>query len=702
MQEEAEHTVGHAGQLKGEPMMRPWKRIILMAVVAGGLLLAGQSSRGADWPMFGRDDTRNAVSPEKDPPREWQIEQRDRNGFLLQPAWNILWEAQLGSSNAASPVVARGLVWIGTNNARPRDLQVKGDAAVLMCFRERDGRFLWQYVSPRLRDQYHQDWPYAGIKCSPLIEGDRLWFVTNRAEIVCLDIGPLQEGKGEPRPVWKLDMRKELGVHPVGAAMNVGFTCSIGASYKGRIYVTTGNGMGDDGRTVPAPQAPSLLCLDRDTGKVLWSDSSPGKNILYDQGSSPLVVEIRGRGQVIVGQGDGWVRSFDALTGQLIWRFDTNPKAAAWNGGNGTRSYVIATPVFHDGRVYVGNGRSPVQFSTKKGRLCCIDSTKEGDISPELDDGPGKGKPNPNSGLVWCFESAGKRDEDQMHDSLSSVAIADGLVIAPDAEGLVHCLDARTGKTYWTHDTLRGIQASPLIADGLVYVPAMDGTVTILALSRELKPIAAPDMDDGIAGTPVFANGVLYIAAGARLYAIKTVGSNRVVAPRPPGHWPQWRGPGRSNVSLETGLLPRWSKDGPPLAWKVEGLGQGTASVAVAGGRCYTPGYQGEDEYLTALEEATGKKAWTVRIGPAMKENPVMRWLSQRVPTVDEDRIYIVTAGGDLVCLQTADGKELWRKSYPNEFAGKSGPWGYCDRPLVDGERLICTPGGAAAAVLAL
>src|SRR5262249_29905157 len=137
------------------------------------------------------------------------------------------------------------------------------------------------------------------------------------AEVVCLDIGPLRMGTGQPRLRWKLDMRKELRVSPVGAAMTIGSTCSIGASYQGRLYVSTGNGVNPDSGELPAPDAPSLLCLNRDTGKVLWSDRSPGKNIMYSQESSPLVAEIRGRPQVIAAQGDGWVRSFDPLSGKL-------------------------------------------------------------------------------------------------------------------------------------------------------------------------------------------------------------------------------------------------------------------------------------------------------------------------------------------------------------------------------------------------
>jgi outer membrane protein assembly factor BamB/precorrin-6B methylase 2 len=172
---------------------------------------------------------------------------------------------------------------------------------------------------------------------------------------------------------------------------------------------------------------------------------------------------------------------------------------------------------------------------------------------------------------------------------------------------------------------------------------------------------------------------------------------------RPLGFWPQWRGPDRNSVSKETGLLKTWPENGPALAWKVTGLGSGVASVAVAGERIFTLGKVEDEERLIALEEATGKKLWSVAIGAAKKgESSLMRWLSQRTPTVDGDRVYAITANGELACLNTSDGKVLWQKSYPQDFKGRTGGWGWCDKPLVDGDRLICTPGAKNALVVAL
>src|SRR5262245_39017306 len=166
--------------------------------------------------------------------------------------------------------------------------------------------------------------------------------------------------------------------------------------------------------------------------------------------------------------------------------------------------------------------------------------------------------------------------------------------------------------------------------------------------------------------------------------------------------WPQWRGPDRSNVSQDPDLRAEWPEVGPPLVWTADGLGQGVPSVAVAGGRVYVLGYRDDKEHLTALDEKDGKPVWSTPIGPAVRELPSMRYLSQRTPTVDGERIYAFTAGGTLVCLGTADGREKWRKDYLKDFGGKPGPWRYCDFPLVDGDRLVCTPGAKDAALVAL
>jgi outer membrane protein assembly factor BamB len=166
--------------------------------------------------------------------------------------------------------------------------------------------------------------------------------------------------------------------------------------------------------------------------------------------------------------------------------------------------------------------------------------------------------------------------------------------------------------------------------------------------------------------------------------------------------WPQWQGPERTAVSKETGLLADWSKDGPPLAWKAKELGGGYSTPSVAAGRVFGMSYRGDDEGVWAVDEATGQPLWWTRISDANKkigygEGP------RCTPTVDGDVLYALGTAGDLVCLGTKDGKEVWHKNLARDFGGKmmSG-WGYSESPLLDGDKLICTPGGKDATLLAL
>ncbi len=502
--------------------------ISVMAAV--GLGFAG------DWPMMGRDASRNAVSPEKNPPLSWQIEVLHDTGRVMKAAVNVKWQAQLGSISRGGPVVANGLVWVGTNNQHPRDPKNKGDAAVLMCFRESDGKFLYQYVSPRLKEDLFQDWP-IGSMSSPLIEGDRLWLVTNRCETICLDIGPLQRGKGEPKIVWAVDMRKELGVHPRSSGMGLLANAAVGPVFKEFIYVNTSNGKGEDNQTLHA-DAPSLVCLNKNTGKVVWKDNSPGKNVMLGQFSSPLLFQANGRAQLVMGQGDGWLRSFEPETGKLIWKCDLNPKSATFTlNGRGNRKYAVATPVFHENRIYLGLAIDPEFDAGGPSRFLCIDATKAGDISPELDDGPGNGKPNPSSGVVWQFGEPRldkKSGKNLIGDIVASCVVQDGLVYVVESEGFFHCLDAITGKQHWTHDLKSSVQVAPLWIDQKIYVASNDGMLRIFEHGMDKKQPLQIDMEEDVTAAPVFANGVLYVVTRGNLYAIRKEGPAPERGPRPP------------------------------------------------------------------------------------------------------------------------------------------------------------------------
>jgi outer membrane protein assembly factor BamB len=167
--------------------------------------------------------------------------------------------------------------------------------------------------------------------------------------------------------------------------------------------------------------------------------------------------------------------------------------------------------------------------------------------------------------------------------------------------------------------------------------------------------------------------------------------------------WPQWQGPDRNAVSKERGLLQEWPKDGPPLAWTAKGLGGGDSAPSVAGGRIYSMSNRGNDEVVWALSEKDGKELWATRLGPAFQQRrPESRQGPGCTPTVDGDRLYVLGMGGDLACLQVKDGKVLWQLSLTKEFGGRVPEWSYRESPLIDGDKLICTPGSADATIVAL
>jgi outer membrane protein assembly factor BamB len=174
--------------------------------------------------------------------------------------------------------------------------------------------------------------------------------------------------------------------------------------------------------------------------------------------------------------------------------------------------------------------------------------------------------------------------------------------------------------------------------------------------------------------------------------------------PAGPGDWPGWRGADRTGVSTETGLLKEWPKDGPPLVWKVKGLGEGYSTPSIARGRIYVMGNQGlDDEFVQARNVADGAVVWQTAVGKVGKPKQMPPYTGSRsTPTVDGDRVYALGSDGDLVCLDVAGGKEIWKKNLCADFGGESGTWAFAESVLIDGDTLVCTPGGQKAAIVAL
>ncbi|MEJ7593949.1 MAG: PQQ-binding-like beta-propeller repeat protein, partial [Planctomycetaceae bacterium] len=326
-------------------------------IIAGFVWLGGLFNSllpADDWPMLGRDGARNSVSLEQNAPTVWSVEAREE-GRLIRETRGVRWSAPLGAETFSSPVVANGLVWIGTYQTPTGEKDPNRRLGILKCFRVADGKPVYEFLSPPLARPH--DMQSHGLGSSPLIERERLWIATNRGEVHCLDIGPLIRGEGPPRELWKLDLIKTFEPFQRAAIMGPPRPCSIGASWNGRIYVTINNGVGEDYVTVPKPDAPSLVCLNKETGEVFWKNNSPGANILVTQSSSPTVAEIAGQVQVIVPQSDGWVRAFDPETGTRLWEFDINPKATVYTlFGRSNRNSLLGNAVVYENRVYIASG----------------------------------------------------------------------------------------------------------------------------------------------------------------------------------------------------------------------------------------------------------------------------------------------------------------------------------------------------------
>jgi outer membrane protein assembly factor BamB len=355
-----------------------------------------------------------------------------------------------------------------------------------------------------------------GLCSTPCVDGDRLYYVTPACVLICANT------KG--KVLWSYDMMKKLKVYPCFLG-----NCSPLVA-EGLIFVVTGNGR-DSGDSLPAPKAPSFAAFKKN-GELAWQDSSPGKSIMEGQWSNPAYGKVAGQGQVVFPGGDGWLYSFEPQKGKLLWKFDCNPKDAVWKGGNkATSNYLVATPVIHDERVYVGTGLYPENpKGTAPAYFWCVSMTKKDDVSSELvvnaKAKPVKAKPNPNSALIWRFggpilpvPDMGR--EMYMGRTISTCAIKDGLVYVAEYAGYLHCLDARTGKHYWEHDFKSAIWGSPSWIDGKIYIGDEDSDVFIFAAGKKKKQLGDPiEMGESVLSTPVAANGVLYIITKSKLYAI--------------------------------------------------------------------------------------------------------------------------------------------------------------------------------------
>lgn len=609
---------------------------------------------GAAWPMWGGSPSRNAVSRATGALTQWDLETRR----------NIKWVAELGTYSYGGPVIADGKVYVGTNNARAYRPHSPGDKGCLLCFEARTGQLLWQATHDKLPSGRANDWPEQGIASTPQVDGDRVYYVSNRCELVCADAAGFRDGENdgpyrkekftEPQDadfVWILDMIGTLGVYPRNLA-----ACSpVGAGDL--IFVCTGNGIDDAHETPPKPDAPSFVAVDKRSGRVRWQRNDPGRGILNGQWSSPAYGVIAGQPQVVFGGGDGWCYAFAPATGKLLWKFDLNPQGSVYKlNGTGTKSSIVAVPVIHDDKVFLAVGDDP-EASVRPGHLYAIDATQRGDITA--------------TGKVWHVGG------EEFSRTVSSVVVADGLLYAVDLDGYLSCFDARTGKRHWRHDMEAGVWASPTVIDGCAWLGNTDGDLFILRHGTKREVVARHDMRSSIYTAPALVGDTLYVLTQRRLYAIGPT----AVTTGP--EWPLFRG----NRQL-TGVAGSTLPEKPAVRWKYDLGDAAVASAAIACGCVYVAGDNGK---LVALDLGAGALKWQVTSDDPIASAPTVvgglvvfgddggtlracdaatgavRWMFKAQDRIVSsanpagDRLVFGSYDGGLYCLQIADGKLLWK-----------------------------------------
>ncbi|MBN2476945.1 MAG: PQQ-binding-like beta-propeller repeat protein [Pirellulales bacterium] len=491
--------------------------------------------RAADRPQWGQQYTRNMVSDETGLPETFEPGMRNaQTGDIdLPPEGGVKWVARLGDQSYGTPIVAGGKVFVGTNNGVPRDPRMQGDRGVLMCFDEKTGEYLWQLVVPKLEDSRVKwgDWQSIGLTSPPTIDGKRAYLVSNRCEVMCLDVEgmadgndgpytdegrhmavedrpPLEPGPGDADIVWFFDMIRQTKAEPHNGA-----NCSI-LMHGDLLYICTANGVEWTHTRVLNPDAPSLIVLNKKTGELVARDSfGIGPDITHGQWSSPATGPVGGQWLGFYAAGNGYVYAYKMLDPdklgrepvllENVWKFNGHPLAQTQDHvepdhqHDSTSYQVTAMPVLDGQRLYVPLTQEPFH-GMRLGWLVCLDVTKTGDVT--------------RSGIVWSYQDIGS--------TVSTVSVGDGLVYAADFGGRLHCLDAATGRPCWVHDVGGPMWGSTLLADGKIYIGSGKQVFWVLKAGRQLSVISKIRMRDGVFSTPVAANGVLYVMTRKHLYAV--------------------------------------------------------------------------------------------------------------------------------------------------------------------------------------
>ena len=500
--------------------------MLLGAPLAPWLLLL--PVRAGDQPQWGQAWSRNMVSAERGLP----------DSFDLTSGRHVRWRAPLGTESHSTPIVANGRVYIGTNNGEPRDPRHQGDRGVMLCLDERDGHLLWQLVVPKREEDPFHDWPRTGMSSPVTVEGDRVYLVNNRGEVMCLDAKGLADGNDgpfreegrhmsprgtnapaepmQPGPLdadvlWMTDLTREAGIWSHDGAHS---SILIRGDH---LYLNSGTGVDNTHKKIRTPDAPSLLVLDKKTGRILARDDEHiAPDIFHCTWSSPSLGQVDTLPVIFLAAGNGVVHAFPLLAAsprsagevermKSVWRFDLDPAAPKTevhryntNRREGP-SNIYGMPLYDEAgrRVFVAGG-GDLFWGKNEAWLKCIRATGRGDVTPRA--------------LAWSYPL-------EKH-VLSTPVLHQGMIFIADCGRKVHCVDAATGQGIWTHDIRGEVWATPLIADGKMYLGTRAGEFLIFAASREKQLLFSADVGAPISATATAANRVLYVATMKEIVAL--------------------------------------------------------------------------------------------------------------------------------------------------------------------------------------
>lgn len=562
----------------------------------------------------------------------------NHNGISDETGWTAAWPKD-GPKLLWKASLGTGFSSIAVSSGRLYSMGNINDNDIIYCLDANTGKELWRHSYPSPIDAKLYE---GGPNATPTVDGNRVYTLSKRGKVFCLDA---ETGN----VVWNRDLQEDFGIKPPNWGL-------AGSPFiLDNIVVLNAGTWG--------------IALDKATGSLIWQN---GKD---PAGYATVVPYTMGDRKCLAMFGAEAAAGLIAKTGQKLWELP-------WK-----TSYDLnaADPIISGNTVFISSGYN-------KG--CALLKIR-----------------NDNVTQLWHNKN--------MRNQCSSSVLWNGYIYGFDGQvggsGVLTCINYETAEVKWTKTGMG--TGSLMLADGKLIILAERGKLVIAEASPDgFKQLSDAQILQGKCWTvPVLANDRIYARnAVGDLVCVDVRATPAVlplqlrVAKQPAGaegttvsgrsDWPQFRGPNRNGKSAETGLLKKWPEGGPELLWSVEGLGMGFASVAVAKGFIYTTGLIGSDAVLFAYD-LNGKLQWKQSYGP--------EWTgahkgARTTPTVDDDRLYVMSGMGIISCFNAGTGAKKWQVDTLKRFQGQNIKWGIAESVLIEGEKVICTPGGKDATVVAL